>query len=492
MNNRDNYIENFSLKSLFLYVARQYRWVCLAALAGMIVLSGLNILKGRNYSDSVKETDVISEEELEESRQELLTAQNNLENAQIRVESQKTLLENHKDSLAEFEEKWKEDIYIQTNADNRQGINTVYQFKGVEEPSVDQTLNGIKAALSSMYNQIAANSGTLALTPFNVQRLFVVEVNLNQNQISVKTSFETKEGLQIIRDQYHAWMNAKLTEYQAQYPTANLEMSILEENEYVYYDTDIFTEQRTAADKRISIQNNIVTANNAITSAQNDIITYQGRIRELEGILGENEKLWDNTIVLPGNRMVSKSSIIIYLILGAVVGIVFSMVFFSFRYMYGSKLRDEDDLRCRTGEKVIGTLHSPVYRSGKDKIIRKLDQWNGVVEIVNPEEQLKRIALDIKLQMQKLHLSSVVLTGTAGKEIIEEVGEKLAALFKEFDCTIYVGVNPVYDMDTAEQLLAADAVVTIEKIGVSQIAEIQKLRNYLNDCHIKVLGGITV
>ena len=65
MNNRDKYMENFSLKSLFLYIARQYRWIFLAALAGMIVLSGLNVLKGHNYSDSVKETDVISEEELE-------------------------------------------------------------------------------------------------------------------------------------------------------------------------------------------------------------------------------------------------------------------------------------------------------------------------------------------------------------------------------------------------------------------------------------------
>ena len=492
MDNRDIYVENFSLKSLFLYIVRQYRWVCLAALAGMIVLSGLNVLKGRNYSESVKETDVISEEELEESRQELLTARNNLENAQTRVDSQKTLLENYKNSLAEFEEKWKEDIYIQTSADNRQGINTVYQFKGTEEASVDQTLNGIKAALSSMYNQIATNSGTMDLTPFNVQRLFAVEVNLNQNQISVKTSFETKEGMQTIRDQYHAWMNEKLTEYQAQYPAANLEMSVLEENEYVYYDTDIFNEQRTAADKRISIQNNIVTANNAITSAQNDIITYQGKIHELEETLGENEKLWDNTIVLPGNRMVSKSSIIIYLILGAVVGIVFSMVFFSFRYMYGSKLRDEDDLRCRTGERVIGTLHSPAYRSGKDKMIRKLDQWNGVVEITDQEEQLKRIALDIKLQMQKLHFSSAILTGTVSKEVIEEIGEKLVALFKGSDCTIYIGADPVHDMDTAEQLMTADAVVTLEKIGVSRVAEIQKLRNYLNDCHIKVLGGITI
>ena len=492
MNNRDKYMENFSLKSLFLYIARQYRWIFLAALAGMIVLSGLNVLKGHNYSDSVKETDVISEEELERSRQELQTVQNNLENAKIRVESQKTLLENHKNSLTEFEEKWEEDIFIQTSADNRQGINTVSQFKGQEEPAVDQTLNAIKAALNSMYDQIAANSGTLGLTSFNVQRLFTVEVNLNQNQISMKTSFETKEGLKVIQEQYHAWMNTKLTEFQTKYPTANLEMSVLEENEYVYYDTDIFNEQRTAADKRISIQNNIANANNAITSAQNDIITNQGKIRELEETIRENEKLWSNTIVLSEDHMVSKSSIIIYLILGAVVGIVFGMVFFAFRYMYGNKLRDADDLRCRTGENVIGTLYSPTYRSGKDKILRKLDSWNGIEEIIDMEGQMRRLALDIRLQLQKLSLSSVILIGTANKEVIEEIGKRLAVLMEDTSCSFYVGNNPVYDIHTAEQLLAADAVVTMEKIGESRIAEIQKLRNYLNDYHIRVLGGITV
>lgn len=492
MSSKDSYVENFSLKSLFLYIAKQYRWISLAALAGMIVLSGMNILKGQNYSDSIKETDVISAEELEASRQELATAQNNLENAKIRVESQKTLLENHQSSLAEFEEKWTEDIYIQTNADNRQGINTVYQFKGQDEPSVDQTLNGIKAALSSMYDQIAANSGTLGLTSFNVQRLFVVEVNLNQNQVSIKTSFDTKEGMQMLRDQYHAWMSTKLVEYQTQYPTANLEMSILEENEYVYYDTDIFNEQRAAADKRISIQNNIVAANNAITTAQNDIITYQGKISELQEELGENEKLWDNTIVLSGEKMISKSSIIIYLILGAIVGIAFAMVFFSFCYMYGNKLRDEDDLKCRTGEKVIGSLYSPIYRSGKDKILRKLDQWNGVTEIADMEGQLKRVAMDIRLQLQKLGYSSVVITGTVDKGVIEETGGKLADLMEGTGCTIYVGENPVYSMDTAEQLVTADTVVTMEKVGESKTLEIQKLRNYLRDSHVNVLGGIIV
>lgn len=492
MNNRDKYIEYFSLKSLFIYIAKQYRWLFVASLVGMIILSGLNVLKGKNYSDSVKETDVISEEDLERSHQEFQTVQNNLENAKIRVESQKTLLENHKNSLVEFEEKWTEDIFIQTNANNRQGINTVYQFKGQEESAVDQTLNAIKAALNSMYDQIAENSATLDLTAFNVQRLFTVEVNLNQNQISIKTSFETKEGLKIIQEQYHVWMNTKLNEFQTKYPAANIEMSVLEENEYVYYDVDIFNEQRTAADKRIAIQNNIANANNAITSAQNDIITNQAKLKELEEVIRANEKLWDNTIVLSEERMISKSSIIIYLILGLIVGLVFGIVFFSFRYMYGNKLRDENELKCYTGEKVIGTLYSPMYRTGKDKISRKLDQWDGVVEIEDMEEQLRRLALDIRLQLQRQQFSKVVLTGTVVNTILEEVGKKLVALMKEADYEIYVGENPVYNMESAEQLISADAVIIIEKIGESRIGEIQKLQGYLADCHVKILGGITI
>lgn len=489
MDARDRYMENFSLRSLFVYVARQYRWIFLAAFVGMLGLSVLNVLKGHNYSDEVKETDVISEEDLEASRQELAIAQNNLENAKVRLESQKTLLKSYEDTLAEYEAKWAEDIYIQTTAENRYGISTVFQLKGLEEGAVDQTLNAIKAALNSMYDQIA-NAGGMGLTSFNVQRLFAVEVNLNQNQVSVKTSFDTQEGLQTIKGLYHGWMETKLAEYQLQYPTSGLEMSVLEENEYVYYDTDIFNEQRTAADKKTSVEGSIASTNNAITTAQNDIIMNQEKIRELEGALKESEKLWENTIVLAEDHMVSKSSILIYLVLGAVVGAVLGVVYFSFCYMYGGKLHDGDDLQCCIGEKTIGSLYTPEYRPGKDKILRKLDRWGGVTEITDMEAQAERLALDIRLQLQRRHIESVVLTGTAEGRIIAETGEKLAALMK--DCSVYVGENPIDHMDTAEQLVSADAVVLIEKVGESRVAEIRKLREYLQSCDIQILGGITV
>lgn len=485
----DNYIEKFSLKSMMIYICKQYKKLFLAVIAGMVCLSVLNIVKGKNYSDDVTETDVISEEELEKSRESLEEAESRLEAAEIKLENQEVLLAEHKDSLSEYETQWKADIYTQTSADNRCGVSTIYQFSGQVELAVDQTLNAIKAALNNMYDEIAEKSADQELTSYNVQRLFAVDVNLNQNQISIKTSYETQDGLEQLKDLYHAWMDTKFAEHRIKYPEAALEMVITEENEYVYYDVDIFNTQRTSSDKKIAIQNNINSVSASIVTSQNEIRDIKYQIDELTRIIKENEKLWNNTIALPEEKLVSKTSIIIYLILGAVVGMVFGMIFYAFRYMYGSVLRDTDDMEYRTGENIIGTLYSPTY-SGKGQILRKLDEWNGVYEITDMDKQIRRLAVDISIQLQRLHQTDFVLTGTIDETMIKEIGNKLSALMK--DVSVYSGGNPLCHIETAKRLAEVDTVIMIEKIGVSRTAELRKLRDYLNNCHVHVLGGITI
>ena len=283
-------------------------------------------------------------------------------------------------------------------------------------------------------------------------------------------------------------MDTKVKEYQAKYPDDLLESMIVEENEYVYYDADIFDAQRTASDKKISIQNNINSVSTAIIATQNEITNTEAQIKELARIIDENEKLWSNTIVLSEEKIISKTSIIIYLILGGVIGSALGIIYCCFRYMYGKVLKDTDDMRYRTGEKVIGTLYSPVY-SKKDWIQRELDRWNGVCEIIDMDEQIKRLAVDLSIQLQKMKQTSLVLTGTIDANVIEELGKKLSVLMKDF--SVYSGGNPLHHISTAQKLIETDAVVTVEKVGVSQTSEIRKLRDYLNHCHIHVLGGIT-
>lgn len=485
----DEYVERFTLKSLFVYICKQYKLLFWAMVLGMICLSALNLIKGRNYSDTVKETDVISPEELEQCRSNLALVQQNLEDSKEKLVNQRTLLQEYEENLSEYEKNWNADIYMQTNADNRYGISTVYQISGKDEMSIDQIINLINSAFNELYDDIASKLTETKLTSYNVQRLFKATVNLSQNQIALTVSFDTHTGRDEIKSLYHAWMTEKQMEYGAKYPDAELEITIKEENEYIYYDSDIFNEQRTASEKRTSLQNNITNMSVAITNTQNEISNLKAQIQELENTFKEKEQLGNNTIVLTEEKLISKTSIIIYLLLGAVVGIFFSVIFCTFRYMYGAKLRDTDDMKCRTGENVIGTLYSPVY-SKHGQIFRWLDRWNGVYEIIDMDAQVKRLSTDIAIQLHRQSLSNFVLTGTGDEALISEIGNKLSAYMDGI--SIYTGANPVDHVETALKLLSTDTVITVEKIGESRVCEIQKLRDYLKTCHIQVLGGITV
>ena len=57
-------MENISIKSIMLYIMKKYRWLGITAIAGMLCLSGLNIMKGPNYADHVTDTDSTTKEEL--------------------------------------------------------------------------------------------------------------------------------------------------------------------------------------------------------------------------------------------------------------------------------------------------------------------------------------------------------------------------------------------------------------------------------------------
>ena len=344
--------------------------------------------------------------------------------------------------------------------------------------------------MSSMYAEVAEKMTAEDMTTYNMERLFSTDVNLTQNQAVIKVSSETEEELGEIITLYHVWMERKLAEYQEEYPDAELSMKILDEDKYQYYDSDIFSEQRSAADKEISLQNNIASTKNSIASAQKDINDYKGKISDAETELKKAEKLWNNTLEVSesSGKVISKTSILIYLILGAVVGIVVSGIVLAAIYMYGRKLHDSEDLESRTGGKVIGTLYSPVYR-GKAKVMRKIDQWSGVQEITDMEQQYRRLATDIRLQMNHLQKKRVVLTGTVGMEDLLAVKSGLEKYLGEIE--IMAGENPLYQVETAEQLSDMDMVVLLEKIGASDVKEIRKLSDYLTACGIGILGGIT-
>lgn len=483
-------MENISIKSIMLYIMKKYRWLGITAIAGMLCLSGLNIMKGPNYADHVTDTDSTTKEELEDAQDAFKTAQDNLEASEQKLISQQELLKKYESTLETYQDKWDKDAYMETSASNRYAVSTVYQFSGTNEAEVRQALNALKAALGNMYEEIAAGITSQDMTSYNAEQLFKTEVNLNQNQVVIKTSCETEDGLNELVELYHAWIEKKLEKYREDYPNANISMRLIEENRYNYYDSDIFSQQAAAVDKDISLKNSIISTKNAIASTKNEIVTNKTKVADAKAKLKKTEKLWNNTIEISeeSGKTISKSSVIIYLILGAVLGIVCCGGFWAFVYMYGTKLHDSQDLECKIGEKTIGTLYTPVYK-GKSVILRKLDQWSGIQEIENVDLQYQKIAIDISLIMKHFGKNKMVLTGTVERTDLEKVQAELEKYVN--DIKIVVGGNPLYDVNSSRMLLDTDAVVILEKIGSSRISEIRKLKEYLDQCGIQILGGIT-
>lgn len=483
-------MEKISVKSVMLYMIRKYRWLIAAAAIGMICLSGLNVMKGQNYVEHVTDTDTTTREDLEEAQEQLKTTQNSLDASEQKLIGQKELLKSYEEELKQYQDKWDEDAYIQTSAENRYAVSTVYQFNGESEAQVRQALNALKAAFGSIYEEIRSEVTSEDMASYNAEKMFTAEVNLNQNQVIIKTSCETETGLDELITFYHAWMEKKLAQYQEDYPDAGITMKLIEENQYNYYDADIFSQQTSAADKKISLQNSIISTRNAIATTQNDIVSNKEKVSDAKAKLKKTEKLWNNTIEISeeSGKVISKSSVIIYLIVGAILGLAACSVILMFIYMYGTKLHDSQDLECKIGEKTIGTLYVPVYK-GKSTILRKLDQWNGIQEIQDMDLQYQRIAADIALMMKHLGKEKLVLTGTVELAELEMIRAELVKYLEHIE--ICAGENPVYDVTTSRMLMDADVAVIVEKIGSSRISEIRRLKEYLDNCGIQILGGVT-
>lgn len=493
MNNQSSQ-ETFKLKSLIAYIVRHIAIVIVSALVGVVLLSAWNVKKGRSLSESVKDKDTISLAELERSRSDLEVARNNYANSQTKLETQKTLVEEYKKNLEEFEGKYKEDIYI-VSSPQRNGVKTVYQFRANNEGAIDQTINGMKNAFEMLYDELASHMGG-EYTPYNMQRLFAVEFNTGTNQIIIKFSFDDAESVQKAVGFYHNWLDEKFKEYEALYPEAELTMEISDENFYEYYDNDIFNEQRNSDNNRISLQNNIQNATNAITSAQNEISSYSAKILELEEVVRKNEALRDNTVVISEDegKLISKSSVIIYTILGAVAGMIVSIIGLCYAFMYGRELRDAEDLEAKLGVPVLASFEEKKEKGLKAKFDLFVDRLFGLGSRLNKNDQLAMLQTELKLLSQKNGIKRLALVGTCdfSDQKMKAVVDACIDYLKAVGIELTVAGDPLKESVAVSCLSEADGAIVMGQTGVSRSKDLRNLRSYLETRKVLLIGAVNL
>lgn len=175
--------------------------------------------------------------------------------------------------------------------------------------------------------------------------------------------------------------------------------------------------------------------------------------------------------------VMSKKKAVIVAFIGAVIGAFFVVGMAWFKHISGSALYSARTLKNKTGIKILGCLPDDSKKNAIDRWFRKLEGRS----------------LDDK------HLPIVAATVNncfSGKKLLivgqgaESDMETIAASLKKFDIQTVIGGNLPQRADTLEELPTCDAVLLVERCGVSHYANIDKTCERISDQDKPLIGCV--
>lgn len=331
-----------------------------------------------------------------------------------------------------------------------------------------------QAALSTAQSTLAANESTIAS---------------NTNQVSINEA--------AIEDQ-----NQTLKDLQEVLDTHEQTLAQLEDMQ----DSDLSGDQQVVVLDRISeITERIYNLNADMAEVRESIRSYRGQIKTLQrdnenleaGIETLTESIEKqqteidrlNTEMEPKEVPVGIGDIAKFSIIGAFLGIFLVCIWFGLNYIFGKKLKDEQDLIDRYGFYILGVFNA-VNTAKQDIINRLLDKWAGIKGDQNEEDEYRLIAAKIQMteSRQPTHL---MVTGTLSAETLVGVERKLKDLLPAEKYEVHTAENLAYNSDVLTQIKQYE-VVLVEQKNASDLREIEKLAEVLSVSKVHVIGAVVL
>lgn len=187
------------------------------------------------------------------------------------------------------------------------------------------------------------------------------------------------------------------------------------------------------------------------------------------------------------------SAAVKFAIVGLVLGAFLAGFLLILIYLMSGRLQSTESFREEFGMQLLGEVKAP---SGKKKIFGFIDTWlyhleEGAYANISKEEQMRIAAASLKgAAAQKEGLKKIMLTGTIAKEDVAEFCGCLKEHLQEVAFSDYRQI--VFDASALEELGGYDAVVFLERKGVSYSKLIKKERELASGRDILVLGAIVV
>lgn len=331
-----------------------------------------------------------------------------------------------------------------------------------------------QAALSTAQSTLSANESTIAS---------------NTNQVSINEA--------AIEDQ-----NQTLKDLQEVLDTHEQTLAQLEDMQ----DSDLSGDQQVVVLDRISeVTERIYNLNTDMAAVRESIRSYRGQIKTLQrdnenleaGIETLTESIEKqqteidrlNTEMEPKEVPVGIGDIAKFSIIGAFLGIFLVCIWFGLNYIFGKKLKDEQDLIDRYGFYILGVFNA-VNTAKQDIINRLLDKWAGIKGDQNEEDEYRLIAAKIQMteSCQPTHL---MVTGTLSAETLVGVERKLKDLLPAEKYEVHTAENLAYNSDVLTQIKQYE-VVLVEQKNASDLREIEKLAEVLSVSKVHVIGAVVL
>lgn len=304
---------------------------------------------------------------------------------------------------------------------------------------------------------------------------FVVRVR----GLSDEACMETAELVKSDLEQYTQTLSGEIDE---------ISLTLIEENAAVVVDEELAALQNQISTMIKQLNNNLDSLKSNMTGDQLALyVKYTERV-ETEAAGGEA----DNTIA--GDEEITDSAFeavrfsFTKLVIGAVLGMVLSIVWILLAFVFSSKLRSGEEIKTLYRANVLGNV-----RSGRNnKIDRKIMEWRyhraGTLTL---DEEVDLISANIKVACGNKK-TNVYLTGSSMSSVSADFLNRLVSACKEKGIAVTVGREISYYADALVEMAEVGQVLFVEQLRISYYDEIYKEITTCLEHDIPVLGMVVM
>lgn len=181
-----------------------------------------------------------------------------------------------------------------------------------------------------------------------------------------------------------------------------------------------------------------------------------------------------------------------YIIIGAFMGIILSVLYISMKYIFGGKIKSVRELSESCDLDILGTC--PVEREYKKGVFGSIDKCLYALRYRRrPEykQRLELLAMGIILMCQKAQIQELFMLTTL--QLNDRERESLETIIKYVSghsIAVSYGENAAYSVENLKKLAESEQVLIVEKLEGTRYDDLENELNLCLQQHSNILGCI--